>query len=90
MINLNRISVILGDIRYYLDEYKDMSSEDDYDLDNRKTYYAVSMILFTLLNCIIELGEELITVKNLAFPGSYGEIFRFLGKYNIVPKRSGR
>lgn len=63
-----------------------MSSEDDYDPDNRKTYYAVSMILFTLLNCIIELGEELITVKNLAVPGSYREIFRLLGKSNIVPK----
>ncbi|UUX91365.1 type VII toxin-antitoxin system HepT family RNase toxin [Methanoplanus endosymbiosus] len=86
MSNINRVSVILGDVRYYLDEFRDISSEDDYDLEERKTYYAVSMILFTILNSVIELGEELITEKNLVVPGSYREIFRLLGKADIVPK----
>ncbi|MCH8519937.1 MAG: DUF86 domain-containing protein [Nanoarchaeota archaeon] len=45
---------------------------------------AISMSLFTILNACIEIGEELISIKNLEIPMSYKEIFTILHKNNIL------
>lgn len=67
-----------------LDEFK-IDTEDEF---KSKTHdnLAISMSLFTILNATIEIGEELISLKNLNIPLSYREIFTILSKSEVLPE----
>jgi len=56
------------------------------DLDDIKNFYAVSMILFTLINRVIDLGDEIVTSRNLGVPGTYREIFNLLERGKVIDK----
>jgi uncharacterized protein YutE (UPF0331/DUF86 family) len=48
------------------------------DLDDIKNFYAVSMILFALINRVIDLGDGIMTSRTLGVPGTYRELFNLL------------
>ncbi len=78
MFDLERLTKIISDIYRYLDDLERMEIKDPRDLDDIKNFYAVSMILFTLINRVIDLGDEIVTSRNLGVPGTYREIFNLL------------
>ncbi len=78
MFDLERLTNIISDIYRYLDDLERMELADMRDLDDIKNFYAVSMILFTLINRVIDLGDEIVTSRNLGVPGTYREIFNLL------------
>lgn len=84
MIDQERLVGIISDICFYLGEYVRISSGSEPDLDDKKTYYAVSMILFTVLNCLIELGEELVAGLDAGIPSTYRDVFRLLRKADVI------
>lgn len=56
------------------------------DLASKERFYAVSMLLFSLINRAIDLGEEIVADKKLGLPGTYREIFYLLEKHKIISK----
>ncbi len=66
-----------SDIYKYLRDLESLEIKSAEDLNDLRTYYATSMILFNILNKIIEVGEK-IALDNGYYPSSYREIFRIL------------
>ena len=63
-----------------------MEIKDPRDLDDRRNFYAVSMLLFTLVNRAIDLGDEIVTSRNLGVPGTYREIFNLLERGKVIDR----
>ena len=86
MFDLERLTKIISDIHRYLDDLERIEIKDPRDLDDIRNFYAVSMILFTLINRVIDLGDEIVTSRNLGVPGTYREIFNLLERGKVIDK----
>jgi len=45
------------------------------------------MLLFSILNAVIDLGEEIIKAKGLGLPTTYREIFLIIGNSGLMDKK---
>jgi uncharacterized protein YutE (UPF0331/DUF86 family) len=71
----------------YVNKLKKNFEEDKNKfLEEDKIYLSISMIIFTIINSFIEIGEEIVDIENYKIPTSYREIFEVLGRENIIPK----
>jgi len=86
MFDLERLTKIISDIYRYLDDLERIEIKDLRDLDDIRNFYAVSMLLFTLVNRAIDLGDEIVTSRNLGVPGTYREIFTLLERGKVIDK----
>jgi len=82
--NIERIGSILSDIGQYTKDFRDLNIRTQDDLLDRRNFYAVSMILFTLLNRVFDLGSEVCIAHNLGIPSTYREIFTLLKKNRFI------
>jgi len=57
------------------------------DLENKKNFYSVSMIIFSIINRTIDLGEEAVAANNLGTPSTYRDIFHLLKRGGIINDR---
>lgn len=87
MFDLEQLTKIVSDIYRYLDDLEEIKPKDLHDLDDIRNFYAVSMILFTLINRTIDLGDEIVTSRNLGVPGTYREIFSLLERGGVIDKK---
>jgi uncharacterized protein YutE (UPF0331/DUF86 family) len=81
MFDPERLTKIISDIYRYPEK---MEIKYPRDLDDMRNFYAVSMLLFTLLNRAIDLGDEIVTSRNLGVPGTYREIFTLLKRGKVI------
>lgn len=79
-----RMGSLFSDIRKYCDDLKAMDIRSVEDLHDKRNFYAVSMILFSLLNRVFDLGSEVVMAQNLGIPATYREIFTRLRKKGII------
>lgn len=79
-----RITVLIEDIRKYFSDLEKTPVRNLADLQDTSNYYALSMILFQLINRAIDLGDELVSAENLGMPGTYKNIFQRLLKAKII------
>lgn len=87
MPDLHKFNKNIRTIEKYYSFLEGYSYENKDDLEEDfEEYLAISMALFTILNAIIEVGEEIIQIKELDFPGNYREIFEILGKKKLLSK----
>lgn len=82
--DVERISAIVGDMRKYCSDLADLGIAGPSDLDDKRTFYAASMILFALLNRTIDLGNEIVLARGLGIPSTYREIFTLLEKEAVI------
>ena len=82
-MNEKTISVI-SDIEKYLADLESFGISSVTDLKGREKYYASSMVLFSLINRVIDLAQAILISKNLGMPGSYREIFSILTERGII------
>ena len=61
-----------------------MGVKSEKNLSDEKTFYATSMLLFSILNRLLDLGSEIITAKQLGTPGSYRDIFKLLERNKLI------
>lgn len=82
MYDLERVTKILADLeRYYVDlEAMPVTSS----LMSKERFYSLSMLLFAILNRIIDLGQEVVRGQKLGSPSSYKEVFQILAKEKVV------
>lgn len=62
---------------------KRILSKDDLEEDIDK-YYVCSMAMFTILNYLIELGEEIIEKEKLEYPKKYIDVFKIIMQKKII------
>lgn len=86
MFDNERITHIIGDIEKYFTDLKEMEIKELDDLEDKKNFYSVSMILFSILNRAIDLGEEIVAGKKLGVPSTYKEIFKLLMQNKNIDK----
>ena len=79
-----RIGTIIFDIRTYILDFENLHIERIEDLQDKRNYYAVSMILFSLLNRVLDLGTEVTIAHNLGIPTTYRDIFVILRKQGFI------
>lgn len=86
MFDMERITHIIGDMEKYFTDMKELEIEDIDDLDDKRNFYSLSMLLFSILNRAIDLGEEIIAGKRLGVPSRYRDVFKILAQNKIIGK----
>ena len=79
-----RIGTVFSDIQRYLKDFEDLGIHSVQDLQDKRNFYASSMVLFSLLNRVFDLGSEMAIAHNLGIPDTYREIFVLLQKNGFI------
>lgn len=82
--DLERIGTIFEDIRIYLQDLDSLHITKREDLCDKRNFYAASMILFSCLNRIIDLGNEIAMAHNLGIPSTYRDVFILLQRNGLI------
>jgi|SRR3989344_171150 len=85
MYDLQRIGKIISDIEKYIKDLESYNLSLN-DLYESKNYNASSMLIFAVLNRVIDLGNEIIFAENLGAPNTYQDIMIILSKANVLNK----
>lgn len=85
MYDLERIGKIISDINKYLKELEGYHLSRE-DMRDSKNYNASSMLIFAILNRIIDLGSEIISAEDLGAPNMYQDIMIILSKAGVINK----
>lgn len=85
MYDTQRIGKLISDIEKYIKELEDYNLTIQ-DLRESKNYYASSMLIFSILNRLIDLGGEIISSEHLGAPNTYQDIMDILAKGNVINK----
>ncbi len=86
MYDIQRIGKIIADIAKYQNELESYHINTKVVLGDNKTYHASSMVVFALLNRVIDIGSEMLSAENLGAPNTYQDIMPLLAKANILNK----
>lgn len=81
---MEKAAKIIADINGWFLQLDTFGIKNQRDLDDPKNFHALSMLLFSIINGAIALGEEIVAIKELGFPASYREVFEILNKNGIV------
>ncbi|MBU0532580.1 DUF86 domain-containing protein [Candidatus Micrarchaeota archaeon] len=85
MIDKEQIAIMIKDIERYLSDLSEMSINTKKDLQEKEAYYALSMVIFAVMNRVIDIGNEIITgSEKIPIPGSYRETFELLSKNGVI------
>ena len=79
-----KIGKVLSDIRKYLKDLEEEKIKKWEDLKEKSKFYSCSMLVFSLVNSAIDLGNEIISAKKLEMPQSYREIFEILANNKLI------
>ncbi|MFH1055598.1 MAG: DUF86 domain-containing protein [Candidatus Altiarchaeota archaeon] len=83
-MNKQRIARIVKEIDRYAVDLEALGVKKSQDLKDTEKFYATSMVLFSMVNQAINLGEEIVSAKKLGFPESYREVFTLLEDNGII------
>jgi uncharacterized protein YutE (UPF0331/DUF86 family) len=83
-----KIGKILSDIERYQRDLNKLKIKTPSELRKMEKFYTSSMLIFSLVNSAIDLGNEIISAKKLELPTSYREIFEILEKNKIIDKKT--
>ena len=86
MYDIERITKIIEDIERYFKDLDYLNIKSKEDLKDRKNFYSLSMILFSITNRTIDLGDEIVSANKLGMPSTYKDIFRLLCRNNIISR----
>lgn len=84
MYDKERIGRVFSDLERYFSDLGTMNVKTIKDLEDKKNFYSVSMLLLSIINRTLDLGEEIIAANNLGTPSTYKEIFFLLMKGKII------
>lgn len=81
-----QVTKIISDIERYTKDLQELGIAGRDDLEDRRTLYALSMLLFTVINRAVDLADEVIIANRLGMPSSYREIFDILRRRRFVDR----
>lgn len=59
-------------------------------LQDLSSQYSVSMLMLNIINSCIDMGNEVISLKQLGYPSTYRDVFTNLEHAKIIPISLGR
>lgn len=83
MYNLERISKIIADVEMYFKDLREMKITGISSI-KKERFYSLSMVLFAIINRVIDLGDEIVKANKFGAPASYKEIFQLLEKRGVI------
>ncbi len=87
MIDKEQISVMVRDIERYLSDLQEIDIGSRKDLEEKEAYYAVSMIVFAVMNRVVDIGNEVISgSEKMPMPDTYKEAFEVLAHNQIISR----
>ncbi len=87
MYDVEKITSIIKDIEKYEKDLDSVGVKSIKDLDDLKNFHACSMICFSILNRVIDLGQEILIKEDLGMPNRYADIFLYLSKAGLMNKK---
>jgi uncharacterized protein YutE (UPF0331/DUF86 family) len=81
-----QVSKIVSDIERYTKDLQELDIRGLEELEDRRTLYALSMLLFTIINRSLDLADEVIITNRLGMPSSYREIFDILRRRGFIDR----
>jgi len=87
MYDLQKIQKIISDINRYFKELREIGVSSIKDLKISKNFLSASMLIFSIVNRTIDLGNEILTSNNLGTPLTYRDIFNLLYKNKFITKK---
>lgn len=87
MYDRERVGKIVSDIERYFSDLQSIGIKDRKCLEDKRNFYAVSMLLFSIINRAIDLGEEAVTARNIGTPSTYKDIFFLLKKGGMINEK---
>ena len=87
---MEKIAKIAADLEGWFKELGSLQIKNTESLRDSRNFHAASMLLFSIINGAIKIGEEVISLKRLGFPSSYKEIFGILEKNKIISGQLSR
>ena len=75
---------LVADLQRYLQDLEEIIPEEDEFLNNKSHQYSVSMLMMNIINVCIDLGAEVVSLKQLGYPETYRDIFQILEKEKII------
>lgn len=88
MYDIERLTSLIRLIEKYFGELVQVNLTKDNSEEITRTY-AVSLIIFNILNKSIDIAGEIITKKDFGMPSSYAEYFKILADKGIIKKELG-
>jgi len=82
-----QVSKIISDIERYTKDLQELGISAREDLEDRRTLYALSMLLFTIINRALDLADEVIITNRLGMPQSYREVFDILRRRRFIDRK---
>ena len=86
MLDKTRIVLIIKKIEKYFSDLESLSLSNT-SIEDPKTYYASSMVMFAILNSAIDLALEIIKAESLGIPKTYADHFKILAENKIISKK---
>ncbi len=80
-----RLASIISRVERHKEKAKELVKRDTLDY---LVFNALAMECFQAVNSAIELGELVVSEKNLGFPATYREIFELLYKDKMIGERT--
>ncbi|MBU0530701.1 MAG: HepT-like ribonuclease domain-containing protein [Candidatus Aenigmatarchaeota archaeon] len=87
MYDKERIGKIVSDLERFFSDLEEIHIKSVNDFEDKKNFYSISMLLFSIINRTIDLGEEIVTANNLGTPSTYKDIFFLLMKSKIINRQ---
>ncbi|MDD1668379.1 MAG: DUF86 domain-containing protein [Methanomicrobiales archaeon] len=81
-----QVTKIISDIERYTKDLQELGISGRDDLEDRRTLYALSMLLFTIINRALDLADEVIITNRLGMPSSYREVFDILKRRRFIDR----
>ena len=84
-----QVTKIIADIERYTKDLHELGISERGDLEDRRNLYALSMLLFSIINRAIDLADEVVITNRLGMPSSYSEIFTLLERKGFIDRELG-
>jgi uncharacterized protein YutE (UPF0331/DUF86 family) len=81
-----QVTKIIADIERYTKDLGELGISGRDDLEDRRNLYALSMLLFSIINRSLDLADEVILTNQLGMPQSYREIFDILRRRRFIER----
>ncbi len=87
MYDVERLGKMFSDIERYFSDLEAFRIKTPKDLEDKRNFYSVSMVIFSVINRTINVGEEVLSANNLGTPSTFKDIFFLLRKAGVINER---
>jgi uncharacterized protein YutE (UPF0331/DUF86 family) len=86
MYDLERITSMMKDIDKYFLKLKEVGLNSE-NVHNSEKFYASSMLMFSILNRMIDLASEILVKNDFGMPSAYEQYFEVLASNGIIDRK---